>query len=341
MSGPSSHNRDAITCANCGTDLSRGKRAKDNNSGLYYCPAFALHGECEPATASGTDRDAQEQQSRRPAVPVRADDPQSDTKPDEAADIYGIDLEPVENAASNRPRSVKPSAPRTQACPVCLTTLTDQQRCFGCGFDSAKGLLSSSKVLKSKDQHGTRTVLCPKCTYDMGAGTAMTCPECGTTLPIEDKTTQYARQSKETARQAYLQPLLMLGIAGLIMMGVWFANLGLLGLAVYPIYLIAITLLGTFVFQLMCLTFIGFDAPLHLTVLRLAGIYAVMSVVDEIAGWIPLPCVPILVSLLVYVGLLMQMLDLEVNDAVILALGVGLVQILVGIALAMTVLSSF
>lgn len=118
--------------------------------------------------------------------------------------------------------------------------------------------------------------------------------------------------------RSYLTPIVMF-IAGtsivsllLVAQGAW---------AAVPFYFMkfAITVpIGLGVFLLCCLLWIGFDAPIHLIALQLAGIYAVTDVAWAVIGFIPLSsCLLWIVPAGIYVGLLASLLEIEVSEAIL------------------------
>jgi hypothetical protein len=90
---------------------------------------------------------------------------------------------------------------------------------------------------------------------------------------------------------------------------------------------------GMAVYFIVCYLWIGFDAPLHIIALRLAGIYAVSDASRVLLMLIPGfgPILAIFGPLLIYIGLLMKLLEIEIVEAVVLGLSTWFVKIIVAI----------
>ncbi len=136
-----------------------------------------------------------------------------------------------------------------------------------------------------------------------------------------------AEWSRRRMRWTYRKPLLMILIAGgilLTIIGVMHDPVAAVVTAIF--YLIVELPIGLLVFWSCSTLWIGMDAPLHLTALRLTAVYAVANLVGFVLGLTPIPFLGGLFMLFVYVGLLMDLLDLDVRDAVGLAIATFLVK---------------
>ncbi len=89
---------------------------------------------------------------------------------------------------------------------------------------------------------------------------------------------------------------------------------------------------GVVVYFVCCLMWIGFDAPMHLSALRLAAAFAVvdtLAIPFALFGFIGLGMLVISLGLLLH-----NLMDLEVQDALILAVVLIVVQVIVAIAIS-------
>ena len=178
-------------------------------------------------------------------------------------------------------------------CPRCHSVIpSDETACRICGFDTVTGEMTTPMTAE-RDRPRQRD----------------------------------AAWSRRRMRWEYYKPLLMILIAGgilLTIIGVMHDPTTAVVTALF--YLIVEIPIGLVVFWLCSILWIGMDAPLHLTALRLAAVYAVADLVGFVLGFIPILFVGWLLMLFVYIGLLMDMLDLDAPDAIGLAIATFLVK---------------
>lgn len=213
-------------------------------------------------------------------------------------------------------------------CPVCLREiLPGETMCAGCNYDPAVGL--TEETLVARKPLGKEGLVCVNCGYSLRGLKAMRCPECR--QPVVHRAEKKSKAGgfrDETTRQAYVTPLMMLGIAG----GAWLLwGAAAHGPAVAPFYLIffaAQVITGVIAFFICSALIFGFDAPWHLTTLRLAGIYSVVNLanlaISELLGG---SLILRLLLLLVFIQMLMSLLDLDLVDAIITGLVLFLLRI--------------
>lgn len=176
---------------------------------------------------------------------------------------------------------------------------------------------------------------CPRCNYPLAGLKTPKCPECGEVISPETARRERLRQaSRETVRQAYLRPVIMFGVAfgGLMILRLATGQAGLIGRDLVA-YAISVPV-DVFAFWLCCLLFIGFDAPMHLTAMRLLGIYAVVDLVGELLGLTGMPVVGWAIPSFVWIGMLKSELDLDWSDAFIYSVVSSLVGIVGGVIAA-------
>ena len=102
-------------------------------------------------------------------------------------------------------------------------------------------------------------------------------------------------------------------------------------------YLVGVPI-GVAVFLLCCMIWIGFDAPIHLIAFRLAGVYAVTNIAQTLIGFAPYGGIVLwLIPMAMYVGLLSQMLEIELAEAIV----VGFLTFLAKVIIALTIIAAF
>lgn len=179
------------------------------------------------------------------------------------------------------------------------------------------------------------SVRCPRCGYPAEGLRGDKCPECGTDIVRATRSEERRTEASRQMRREYLNAALLMagGIAGVAVLLALSGDLDLL-----PLYLLRFAVMiptGVLGFFLCSMIWIGFDAPWTLTAIRLAAIYALAEIVWLLMGFVPVPIVGWLVPLLAYVSLLAKYLDLDWNDAFIVAVVTGVLRLLIGMGLVM------
>lgn len=280
-------------CVNCGQDCSNRARSKDTQ-GRYVCQPCI-----EAAKASAS--------TARP--PVQSPHPLADDLP--------IAVEPDDRT------------PKTKSCVNCGATVAKAAlECSSCGFDFAAG-----KVVRAPKPSGRR---CIKCAYDLTGVKSARCPECGTlNTDASRKALVSQRERTDNIRAEYTKPLYML--AGGLVVSTAVALLSgdslVPTLITFSLHFAISAVIGTVAFFLACLIWIGFDAPFHLTALRLLGIAAVCEAVWQITVRIPIPFVASGALLITYIGLLQSMLGLDLHDAIVFSIINWMVKLFVVISI--------
>ncbi len=304
------------TCAKCGIDVAGKPRVK-NPQGRYLCQA------CYDSI-----KDAKTGRPR--ASPATAD-------PSAEEGIFGIvDLDALQPAETGpKPRELK-------VCPACGKARDkDSVVCVNCGFDDRAGFQRGTGVGASARKGGV--TVCPGCGYDLKGLKKPRCPECGKVLSLVSDREDREAESKAIARKAYLRPVLMfvIGITGLLILGAVRGQGGSdMIVRLLLTYAIGVPI-GLLVYVLCCLIWIGFNAPLHRVALSLAGIYAIVDLVGGVLGLIPFGVIAWAGSVITYVGLLMEELDLELVDAVIVGIATSLAKVFLGVMLVAVAIGLF
>jgi hypothetical protein len=321
-------------CVRCGQDCSERKRVKDA-AGRYVCQECLDKALAAKAAAQRSAAKQAEAPAIEPAAAAAPPAPPAPTVPDPADD----GTIPLELEESPAPQVARSPAGESRPCPLCGTAMRGEDViCTECGYsrETGKRLEGAGKAVRSKKP---RTAKCQKCGYSLAGLSSTVCPECGHKNRVENRWWIDPARERRDARWEYFKPLLMLAIGG----GLTLLILALAGDAEEALsYSIAFAIklpVGLAVFLMCCYLWIGFDAPIRLTILRLAGIFAVVDLVALVVGY-PLSGVPVLgtygVLLIaggVYVGLLMDMLELDLQDACIVGLITYVVWVVGGLFL--------
>lgn len=172
---------------------------------------------------------------------------------------------------------------------------------------------------------------CPNCGYDITGLTQRKCPECGSVLELA----LLAKTRKDRARQQYRAALIAPAIMMVIGLVGAVVALGLLySWSAAPYYLAAFGLQvgnAVVVFFLCSVVWIGLDDPIPVVALKIGGIYALLNFAEILLFQIPLLgsfFAMIFVSF-AYLLLLMKQLDLEMIEAVVVAVLTFLSKVLI------------
>lgn len=175
---------------------------------------------------------------------------------------------------------------------------------------------------------------CPKCGYDLRGTAALRCPECNADVSAPALRQHGFTKAIEAQhrRDQYWKPLAMvaIGLAGVIAVLMFDGRAG-----VVPWYLASLGVsvpLGLAAYWLLCMMWIGFDEPFHVTALKLAAIFSVVDMTHEAVELTGIPYLPWVVSTAAYIGLLIKMLDLETTEAVAVAVLTNFLRTLAALA---------
>ena len=197
------------------------------------------------------------------------------------------------------------------------TVAASKPVCAYCGWDERKGLPKRLKQMEEAPKP-----VCSKCGYDLRGLETPVCPECGTRNRLTSRGTALEIASQEIARWAYLRPALMLvcGMLVLLLFEGWQGQWDPWLLVFTVVSFMINTGVLTGVYVLCALGWIGLDMPTHLAVLRLAGVLAVTSVIYAVIALAPVPVLAVGLSGFAFVWMLHLEMDLELQDAVIVAI---------------------
>ncbi len=219
-------------------------------------------------------------------------------------------------------------------CAVCLRPIvTGNSICPRCNYDPAVGLTESTLVGRAR--LGAEGLTCINCGYSLRGLKRMRCPECGEHIrPRSTADRKAGRFKDEATRDAYRTPLLMLGVSMAVLLP-WMAVVdGPVAAIVFAIGFglsVLLALGGLFICSVL---WMGFDAPWHLSALRIAGVFAAMDLteyaIDTLAGGF---FVLDLISFVIFLRVFAEIMDMTWTD--VLGLWVVLIVINMGITLAM------
>lgn len=332
-------------CFRCGVDVAGKPRTKDSR-GHYYCAACdaavrAAHARTAGRTsASGDSSDGRaDDRGDEPAdlLGLAHGDVASQGAPDDGATIPRADdtfpadelaaLAAAERSAQGMPIptveviEAESDAPRgrgfgrqPRSCAACGRVMSKNSViCVACGYNTETG----RNIGTGKVPGAGKT--CIKCGYDMTGAPSIRCPECGTVNAKRGRRDHDREYSKQVARATYTKPLIQMAIAlPVAFLLAW--HQGGLAMAVVYLFQFGVSLpVGVVAFFLVCLVMTGFDEPLHVAGLKLAGIFAIADAIGMVFNYIPFPMIHWAVPLAIYIGMLMEEFELDLSEAIGLA----------------------
>lgn len=280
-------------CIVCHQDCSARPRTKDP-SGRYTCK------DCLDRAASAKLATA--------TAPLQPPEPTvKPSRPAPAAtgqEFISLDDDPsrIMSAANAQPR----------ACVNCAMILGPNSIiCARCGYNTETGM-----VLGTFKKAGAGRK-CAKCGYDLTGLKTPKCPECGTVNRPLSKQEQLRKDSRALARREYLRPVILFAVALGIVLALTAAVGGRFSISEYLlVYAISVPV-GIVVYLMCCALWMGSDAPLGLTALRLAAVFALGDIAVGMAAFVPLLYLQIAMIVAVYGVLIHKLMDLDLQDAMI------------------------
>lgn len=294
----------AKVCVRCGQDCSDRPRVKDV-SGRYCCKA------CEskkPAAAS--ERAAEEapwdaglagthHATAGAAVPVPAADP----LPDDG--LNPIEFEPPVLPESSMRPCMGCGMPMQPGAVICVA----------CGVHQATGQ-AAGLIVSGEPQSGKPVRACRKCGYDLAGLKTPKCPECGTMNYRRKRGLDLDREAAAKAyKWDYYKPLIVLGACGAIEAAILLSNYRGMELLEATLIVLARVPVGVAAYFACAFAWLGFDSTLKLTLVKLLGVFAAVSLATTICLLIPFGFYRLSISFFVQVWMLSEMMDMEYSDA--------------------------
>lgn len=290
----------AKICIRCGRDCANRPRTKDQ-LGRYTCRECLEKAQKQAAAPAHA--------MRAPASPT----PPADNGPIPLADEAGAGGE-GDLMAALLADAVKEQAKVTvRPCPNCGNPLRqDAALCLSCGFNPRTGQVMTTKMAKAE-----------------------TVPD----DPYAAAKEKARRQATKLAVHEYVKPALMT-VCGVAIAAALYGRTGgseqVIG---YLIGYIISASLAVLAFWLCGLLWLGFDAPISLTALRLLGIAAVAGAARA-TMWSVFPFfrLPFLVYIIFYIGLMASLFDMDLEDTILVTIITLAVNFFVGVAVMLAVI---
>lgn len=326
------------SCSGCGADVTHAKRYKDSK-GQLFCAQCADRLRAGPA--------------QRIAAGAPSALPCSPAQPEDGTLALADEVIARDEAFLHKPKYVgglgADGLRDLELCPDCGSPWGSSVICTRCGHNRMTGEPVGVNVPPpaGEDPDQPRPPKppkpCKKCGYDLTGLKSARCPECGT---VNARLRSGQLTEKQTLKRMYTIPLVLTAIGVVVVLLIDFivgaitgssvttswATAGAASALSYVILFPLMLSVGFVVYVVCSMMFIGFDEPLGVTFVRLAAVYALTDVAQAIIrpipfiGWFAVNWV---IVGTIYVGLLMQIMELELEDAWFIAVLSFLVKLVV------------
>lgn len=194
--------------------------------------------------------------------------------------------------------------------------------CTGCGYNTETGKLIGTDTSPRKGR------ACYACGYDMSGVPTARCPECGEVNTRRGRVRHQQISGGEWAKRELMRPAVYLSIGLPIALAVMWDRGGshevlvmfVLGCLSIPVMLVGHLIVATFL--------TGFDEPLWLAMARAIGMAALADGVACVVGLFAGDYVSVTAGIVVFVGLAMDALESDYDDACYFAAGTYLLHVI-------------
>lgn len=266
---------------------------------------------------------------------ARREAARADPPPENGSDPYAIDG--AEPGAAPLPIEMLDYAEQHSQCPACMHSLAQGAKvCVSCGYHVEKGIQSSTRIEKSQGKGG-RAYRCEHCGYDLMGLRDPICPECGKRINLSRSHRLNTGLKSQMLQEEYRKPAVWFAV-GFVVVGIVLAikgePLGFLGYAILVAVQLPLMLIGLWICQK---TFLGDIGTPLLNLVRLAGALALGNAVDEI---IPISFFLLTPGLIVFWAVLMDLFEIDLGDAVITGIIMGVIKIAGALGIAYFLVSA-
>ncbi len=255
-------------CVVCKQDVSKKPRVKDPQ-GRYLCEACYAETEAKqraPSALKAVSKPAQPSPSASGTAPSKPS-----SKPAPTDDGVFDSIEQLDGGDAGEfmlPEGYDPS--------LALAAATAKPE------PAVRVPPPQTKGGKGKKGGPAAEFLCRHCGYNMAGALTMRCPECGK-MNMSPKNDALIDTEREVRRNTYLRPVVLTAI-GLIgsLIALIAGGVGVEAyVVVFGFWLLSVPV-GLLTFWICSLIFLEYDAPFHITAMRLSGIYACVGILDAI-----------------------------------------------------------
>jgi predicted RNA-binding Zn-ribbon protein involved in translation (DUF1610 family) len=222
-------------------------------------------------------------------------------------------------------------APVKKPCPECSVPISvDARLCIHCGYDTMTGRVATSEApigasRSERTKARTKGKPCVSCGYDLKGLKSPRCPECGT---VNSGRAVARANDRAELRRMYIRPLIGAAIGLACALALATAIRGIPGLVGYGLYIPA-SIVVTFLTYFFCsVAFIGFDEPIGVTFVRVACVICIYSNFSILMDQIPFGSglIGTVIRGAIFIGLLVKIMDIDLEDAKLVVLAVFLVN---------------
>lgn len=171
---------------------------------------------------------------------------------------------------------------------------------------------------------------CPKCGYDLRGLRSDRCPECGKVLNYTAiRQAENKRDGINDSAWFDGKAIAMAAVGLTVGAAVYgLREDGLVGVAAFGLDFSFTVVIGWVIFFLCSVTWIGFDQPLRMTMVQIVGAFGLYSGIAALLMLVPIPgIVTFFVGAAILVGLLSERLEIDLQDAIVVALLVAIAKI--------------